>query len=177
MRIKALCVICALIFAGCATQAQSQSSAVSTQSLSRLLLNQGYMPVPLRRVGNGLDTVTLSINGAAGTFLLDTGASNSVIDSRLLPKFRIAPQNLRRSDTAIGAGGDVTLSSYSITGLTFNRKNYPLREISTADISSIISAFQRDTGIKLDGIIGQDVMISFDGVIDTKSRTLFLRQR
>lgn len=177
MRLKTLCLVCTLAFAGCATQAQSQSSAASSQSLSRLLLAQGYMPVPLRRVGNGLDTVTMRVNGSAGTFLLDTGASNSVIDSRLLPKFNISPQSLRSSDRAIGAGGDVRISSYTISGLSFNRQNFPLREISAADISSVIFAFQRDTGIKLDGIIGQDVMISFDGVIDTKSRTLFLRQR
>ncbi len=177
-RLKALIFIGALAFTGCATQAQSPlPRSNAAQDLDSLLRAQGYTAISLRRVGNGLDTVSMRVNGAMGTFLLDTGASNSVIDQRALSQFRISRSSLLRSDTAIGAGGDVTLSSYAISGLTINGRDFGLKQISAADLSSVISAFGRDTGIRLDGIIGQDVMIGFDGVIDTKSRTLFLRQR
>ena len=176
--LKALLLIGTLVFAGCATPAQSQQPrSAASQDLASLLRAQGYTPIALRRVGNGLDTVSMRVNGAMGTFLLDTGASNSVIDKRALPQFKIASQNLLRSETAIGAGGDVTLSSYAISGLSINGRNFALKQISAADLSPVIFALARDTRIRLDGIIGQDVMIAFDGVIDTKSRTLFLRER
>lgn len=141
-----------------------------------MLRAQGYIAIPLRRIGAGLDTVRLGINGTQGTFLLDTGASNSVIDTRAVPKFKITSGDLLGSDVAIGAGGDIRLSSYRVSGLMLQSQNFPFAYISATDLSNVVSAFARDTGIKLDGIIGQDVMIAFDAVIDTQNRTLYLRR-
>lgn len=175
-------LICAAALASCAnTSANTSSSrsapkaAVSAQEIGPILQAQGYIAVPMRRVGAGLDTVKLGINGVQGTFLLDTGASNSVIDTRVVPKFRISVLDLRGSDTAIGAGGEVRLSAYKVSGLTLQGQKFPFSIISATDLSNVVSTFARDTGIQLDGIIGQDVMIAFDGVIDIKNRTLYLR--
>lgn len=151
-------------------------TSTSAGSIGALLGAQGYLAVPLRRIGAGLDTFTLGMNGAQGIFLLDTGASHSVINQRAAPKFKLTSRDLRGSEIAIGAGGDVALSSYRISGLTVQGQNFPFTDISATDLTHVVNAFSRDTGITLDGIIGQDVLVAFDGVIDTKNRTLYLRR-
>ena len=177
----AVAAIAAFALAGCASANTHDNAATSqgpayTQNIESVLRAQGYIAVPLRRIGTGLDTVKLGINGAQGTFLLDTGASNSVIDTRAVPKFKITSGDLLGSDVAIGAGGEVRLSSYRVSGLTLQGQSFPFSYISATDLSNVVSAFARDTGIRLDGIIGQDVMIAFDAVIDTQNRTLYLRR-
>ena len=176
----ALASLVAFALASCANTAavnapQAQTSALS-QDIGSVLRAQGFIAVPLRRVGAGLDTLKLDINGAKGTFLLDTGASNSVIDKRAVSRFNISPLDLRGSEIAIGAGGQVSLASYKITGLTLQNRTFPFRRISATDLSHVINTFAKDTSITLDGIIGQDVMIAYDGVIDTENRTLYLRR-
>lgn len=182
MRAASFGIICALAFGGCATANTAPdnraygASSNYAQNIGDILNAQGYAAIPLRRVSSGLDTLRVRVNGSQGTFLLDTGASNSVIDTRALPRFKITSRDLRRSDMAIGAGGEVRLSSYVISGFSVQGQTFPLPEVSATDLSPVITGFARDTGIRLDGIIGQDVMIAFDGVVDTKNRTLFLRR-
>ena len=108
----------------------SPKAAAYAQNIGSLLRSEGYIAVPLRRIGSGLDTVKLGINGAQGTFLLDTGASNSVIDTRAVPKFKISSRDLRGSDVAIGAGGEVRLSSYRVSGLTLQGQAFPFNYIT-----------------------------------------------
>lgn len=178
--LHALTAIAAFALASCANTAavsapQTQTSALS-QDIGSVLRAQGFIAVPLRRVGAGLDTLKLDINGVKGTFLLDTGASNSVIDKRAVTRFNISPLDLRGSEVAIGAGGEVSLSSYKITGLTLQNQTFPFSRISATDLSHVVNTFAKDTSITLHGIIGQDVMIAFDAVIDTEKRTLYLRR-
>ena len=180
-RLATCFILGALSFIGpalgsCATAQSAIPPAYSAQDIGEILTANGYTAIALQRIPSGLDIVTLQINGVEGRFLLDTGASNSVINSRALSRFKISSGDILNSDSAIGFGGEIAISSYKISGLTINGRNFPLPQISATDLTPAISALASTSGIRLDGVIGQDVMIRFDGVIDTKNRTLFLRR-
>ena len=124
---------------------------------------------------SGLDIVTGSLNGRPITLLLDTGASNTVIDSAGLRRWGLDPKTSVFTETAFGAGGKVQLFTHAISGLEFNRQKFALPRINATDLSEIIQALSQDFGVKIDGVLGQDFMITHDAVIDVPRRSLFLR--
>jgi predicted aspartyl protease len=160
---------------GCASQPAAQSAAVP-QSLERTLESQGYIALPLRRLRIGVETVSLRINGKTGLFVLDTGASLTIIDRSRLGKFNIAQNAPLSSTNAIGAGGSVVVSSYPVRSIGFGSNEFDIKRISSADMSAVNASFTKDTGLSVDGVLGHDVLSHFGAVIDLGQGRLFLRR-
>ena len=58
-------------------------------SLRRHLLKKNYVRIPLKSVGTGHLKFDARINGVAGEFILDTGASNTCIGFEDLERFKL----------------------------------------------------------------------------------------
>ena len=177
-----LCLVLAANLSACAAQSQSVNNGVNTSAvyamdIGEFLAAKGYHPIRLRRAASGLDFVSLKLNGTRGLFLLDTGASNSVLHNALLTRYGISANSGIASETAIGAGGEVRLSAHVISGLELGGHTFALPQISATDLSVIISALSREQGVRIDGIIGQDLLILHGGVVDVAGERLFLRKR
>jgi predicted aspartyl protease len=113
-------------------------------SISPITYSQGlnYVPLP---------TISVGVNGKTGMFLIDTGSSQSVIDSSFAHQLGLNP-----------------------TGKAIVRKNYAIEELSTVlaehlqlgnnglsahnFLESDLSAMSRALSVSLAGILGADVL-------------------
>lgn len=145
--------------------------------LQPVLVEQGYSVIKLGKLSTGHEVAQVSINGIEGRFVLDSGASVTILDSRWLETFAVAPPEESSASSGAGAGGtfsvgSVKVSSFAIAGVTI-----PTGSIFTADVQSALGALERITGQPVHGIIGQDLLTRHRGIIDVGQQTLFLDLR
>ena len=103
---------------------------------------------------NGLIFVDVQVNGAAGVFLLDTGAAASVFDPRFA---EAAGVRLGRPRQIEGRGGDVAARQGQAVQLALTGGAQARIEPVVADLSEASSAM----GVTLAGILGEDFLQGF----------------
>lgn len=94
--------------------------------------------------------VEAKINGDAACFLVDTGASVGMIDYDQRNDYDLKVGR-KYSGTIIGAGGRMKNVRHCDTFVELKGKTIP--QFLFADISSIVESIERETGIKILGII------------------------
>jgi hypothetical protein len=118
--------------------------------------------------------IKAKINGIAGTFILDTGASGSCIGFNVIDKFKLNPQNSEFKAAGAGATDMLTqiaknnviqLGKWKITDLN----------ITLFDLVHVNEALTSHKSKAIDGIIGADILIKGNGIIDYKLKQLFLQ--
>lgn len=144
------------------------------QNLAGYLGQHGYVPIQMTKLSTGHETVTVTINGVEGQFVVDSGAGGTVIHSARLGKFSLqAPEG--DGEVSSGAGGQTTvhrlpIQSFAIAGVTLD-----VEEVRTLDLTSVVDRLKSIAGADIDGVVGQDVLTRFSGVLDVGNQTLFLR--
>lgn len=120
--------------------------------------------------------LSVKTNGKRNVFILDTGASGSVVDlnyytKNLDAKHKTINQEVRglhstQSQTHVGK-----LKTLEIGTLQF--KNV---QVSCIDLSHVNQAYKmRDLKLKVNGIIGSDLLMQMGAVIDYKTQLLWVR--
>lgn len=147
----------------------------ATQDLEAYLGQHGYSRVALSKLTSGHETLRVTINGVEGVFVLDSGAGASVVDNASLVKFALAPST-DQAEMATGAGGEIAVVRYPVQSLSVGDVALDLAEVRGMDLSGVVNALKSATGAEIDGVIGQDVLTRFSGVIDVRAQALFLRK-
>ncbi len=116
------------------------------------------------------------INGKPALMIIDTGASNCVLDLARAVKFELLHDPFFISDSAIGIGSgqlSVTLSRSKYFALgTFRIELFPFVLL---DLATINATFAKAGCEPVDGIIGTDLLLAANAVIDYKSATITFR--
>lgn len=116
------------------------------------------------------------INGKPALMIIDTGASNCVLDAERARQFGLEHDTFLRSDSAIGIGSaslSATLSRCQSFGLgEFRMEKFPFVLL---DLGTINETFGKAGCGPVDGIIGTDLLLAANSVIDYKSATILLR--
>ncbi len=119
------------------------------------------MPLELARPDRPVILVRVVLNGdRTGQFILDTGASQSVISPDLAG--RLGMKNMH-TDTIIGAGGAVPSRAAALKSLRIG--NSLLDEVAVI-VADIFSPLNEAVGARIDGIIGYNVLAKFRLIID-----------
>lgn len=136
----------------------------------------GFTAVPLKELVTGHHLVEATINGHAGTFVLDTGANASVVDAAAADRFALAPAlGGLVPAVGIGVGGAQKAGVSRIDGLTVGGVDIRQRRMMTADLSQVVRLLgPLSGGTAISGIIGQDVMKEHRAVIDVARPILYL---
>jgi predicted aspartyl protease len=115
------------------------------------------------------------INGRKARFLIDTGASRSVVDKFRLSRFyKDQNPDLNKTEKlSAGLGtnsmeSNTTVLSLLSLGRLINR-NY---HIVVLDLSHVNESYKLLGIKKIDGVIGGDILQSFNAVIDYNKQTL-----
>jgi len=145
-------------------------------SVDQAMCLLGFAAVPLKELMTGHHLVDATINGVTGTFVLDTGANASVVNTGVAPQFALKPA-LGGLVPAIGIGtggpqkaGFSTIDSLSIGGIAIRQQR-----LMTADLSQVVQLLgPLAGGTQISGIIGQDVMKEHRAVIDVAKPILYL---
>lgn len=149
--------------------------AVAGSELEGYFAARGYTTLPLRRdLGNHLE-VAARINGHPGRFLLDTGAQISVVHRGSLRRFGLtAVKTSVRVYGAVGGPGEQIQAALAANVQVGPCAASPFL-LGVSDLSTLNDGRQRGGAGNFDGIIGADLLQSFDFVIDCGSPQLFVR--
>lgn len=90
------------------------------------------------------------VNGKAANFLIDTGASVGLIDDTQVKRYGLLVGK-RFSGTLVGAGGEMCNIKHCNTFVEVGGKSIP--QFLIADIEGVVKSIERETGIKILGII------------------------
>lgn len=149
--------------------------AAGASDFTDQLLARGYARIPVRWLPTGHLVVLAEINGVEGRFLLDTGAAHTVLNRASVARFGLVPCACPSvAATAVGAGGATDLSAWSVERFELGGVRARIDHLRAADLSAVVAAIGAATRVRIDGIIGQDVLVERQGMIDLASGRLFL---
>ncbi|MFL5489575.1 MAG: aspartyl protease family protein [Gemmatimonadaceae bacterium] len=130
--------------------------------------------LPLRHNSVGHLVLTGEIEGKSVNLLLDTGASNTILDVEWCRSQRIALVDTGRRG---GGAGGVQLPIYALGAEQLSIGGAALRSHSVlaVDMSHINYGLTFNGADPAEGVLGSDVLAAHDAVIDYRTQSLFLR--
>lgn len=133
----------------------------------------GFTAVPLREVRTGHHLVEAQVNGRTGRFILDTGANASVVDREFAAELGLTGPSTGFGG-AIGVGGGGQARQVGIGSMTI--EGMPIRQsrLVVAELGQILDMLNRVAGVKVYGILGQDVLNEHRAIIDVARPMLYL---
>lgn len=117
--------------------------------------------------------ITAKVNGVKGRFILDTGASNSCIGFDCITKFQLETRHTQTKAAGAGAVGMPTEQSLSNVLQIGRWKNNNFSFV-VFDLTHINTALTQYKVKPVDGIIGADVLLTGNAIIDYTNKYLFL---
>lgn len=142
--------------------------------LKSLLTKQGYKRITFTLSSTQHLLIKGKINGIEGKFILDTGASNSCVGFEAIDRFTLYAKD---SDTrAAGAGGTGMITQTSLSNyLQLGRWKHKDFGLVIFDMTHVNDALRQYKAKPVHGIIGADVLIKGEAIIDYKNFCLYLK--
>ena len=119
--------------------------------------------------------INAKINGEKGSFILDTGASNSCVGFDVVEQFKLYAIDSMTLAAGAGATDMITKVSHD-NELTLGRWKTNGFEIVIFDLTHVNTALKQHKSKPVDGIIGADILIKGDAIIDYSTQTLYLKK-
>lgn len=118
--------------------------------------------------------VKAKINGVVGDFIIDTGASNSCIDFSHIDYFKITPEHSTTKASGAGANGMHTQVSFHnhLQMSHWHNKSFGLVILDLTHVNVALVEYKVKT---VHGIIGSDVLLHGNAVIDYKEQILYIQ--
>lgn len=145
------------------------------KKLQELLLKENYKKIKFKLTKTQHLTIKAEINGVKGEFILDTGASNSCVGFESIEQFKLKANNSKTKAAGAGATGMMTqlASKNHLKMGTWKCDNFSL---VIFDLSHVNEALSQHKAKEVHGIIGADVLLQGDAVIDYSSKYLYLKK-
>jgi predicted aspartyl protease len=143
--------------------------------LANLLTAEGYLAVGLARSNSGLLEVSVRVDGAPATLLLDTGAIGTCFDQATAQRLELCTRQTEDRASGLGAG-DQPVSSVAMKAFCIGPCPLPAIEAMMVDFSHVNKARQKRADKPIDGVLGSDILAARAAVLDYSSLTLYLRQ-
>lgn len=143
------------------------------QDLKDFLIQQGYVRVKLKKTITNHFEIKAKINGAKGSFILDTGASKSCVGTEDIAFFNLMSEESEHKasgagpseiDTLISSKNEINLGKFKIKKLS----------LILIDLSHINKALEKQEANPVKGIIGADILIKGKAIIDYNKKYLYL---
>ena len=150
----------------------------TTENISQFLTSIGYIAVSLRQNVPGQLLINAKINDVEGVYILDSGAGQTVVDTKQLDTLKL---KLSYDETALTGGG---VGAHSIENIpSYNNKleinNFKIDNLAVA-VMSLETAWESLARVgaheELFGIIGVDILKTGDAIVDFSTMTLYLKQ-
>lgn len=176
-RLSALFV---LVLAGCVTPPPSASTnadagAVQIQELSEFMSRNGYAGIEMARLPTGHFSVVGSADEVSLSMIIDTGASHTLIDTGRADRFEMATEEAGGRATGVGSSGQPTergrLDNVAIGALRLDTLRVTVLDLS--NVNRVLRSMGNDP---VDGIIGADVLMAQQAVIDYGSLRLYVKE-
>jgi hypothetical protein len=144
--------------------------------LEQFLQRQGYVKILLHKCITGHFVLSVLLNGVKGHFLLDPGASHSVIDEPKKEKFLLHTEPSK--DKGAGLGGQAeTAISFGNNLFVGDRFCLPSQTLYVMSLAHVNAALQRHGVDEIEGIIGADILTRHAAVLEYVDNTLYLKEQ
>lgn len=174
---RVLCVAAALI--GCSTTTPVRSReiperATPSSAISSLLRERGYVGIPTTRLRSGHYQALAQVGNQRLSLIIDSGASTSVLDNASALRLRLPLRRTRTRISGLGAPAQAALSG-RLDNVRLGALRLDSLPVMVLDLSHVNQSL-RDEGIELaDGVIGADLLVEREAVLDFVSGVLYLR--
>ena len=141
--------------------------------LKKFLTKKGYHSIQLQTIPSGHHIIYAKLNKKKGTFILDTGASNTCVDASQTQYFKMKTKETEHKATGAGSDEiDIDLSKKNTIKIgDWKMKKMQIVVMDLGHINEALSMF----GIQIDGIVGSDVLHEGKGIIQYEKELLFLK--
>ena len=142
-------------------------------TLNKFLKSKGYSSVKLIFLVTKHYLIEAKVNGIDGTFILDTGASNSCICTSLEDKFKVISNESK--EKASSANSEMTNTKISKSNIIQIGKWEDKINLISFDMNHINNALSQKKVSPIDGILGADILKKSNSILDYKSNKLFMK--
>ena len=142
-------------------------------TLNKFLKSKGYSSVKLIFLVTKHYLIEAKVNGIDGTFILDTGASNSCICTSLEDKFKVISKESK--EKASSANSEMTNTKISKRNTIQIGKWEDKINLISFDMNHINNALSQKKVSPIDGILGADILKKSNSILDYKSNKLFMK--
>ena len=142
-------------------------------TLNKFLKSEGYSSVKLIFLVTKHYLIEAKVNGIDGTFILDTGASNSCICTSLEDKFKVISKDSK--EKASSANSEMTNTKISKSNIIQIGKWEDKINLISFDMNHINNALSQKKISPIYGILGADILKKSNSILDYKSNKLFLK--
>src|SRR5690606_1241279 len=154
---------------------QNAPNKNTMNSIKNILERKKYIKIPLILTATNHFELTAKLNGIAGRFILDTGASNTCVGMDKIEFFNLISKDSEIRAAGAGATNMLTqISSKNKIGIgNWNRKKI---KIVLFDLSHVNEALTSHNALPVDGIIGADLLKKGKAIIDYDKKCVYLKQ-
>lgn len=133
--------------------------------------------VPLETDGYHL-LVQVKVNAKNALMVLDTGASSTVFDTKRIRTF-IGNKKIKKDEKLATGLGTNSMQSHRVVVTKMKIGSKILNEIPVIliDLSNVNKAYRQMGHKQIDGIIGCDILVRFNAVIDVGNKKLQLKEK
>lgn len=145
------------------------------KKLQQLLKKENYKRIKFKLSATRHLTIKASINGVQGRFILDTGASSSCVGFESVELFKLKASASKIKAAGAGATGMVTqlAADNKLKMGTWKHADFHL---VIFDLSHVNEALRQHKTKEVHGIIGADVLLEGNAIIDYSCKYLYLKK-
>jgi predicted aspartyl protease len=144
------------------------------KNLQDFLKGKKYKKIKFKVLKTQHLLISAKINNIKGTFILDTGASNSCVGFEEITKFGLFAENSETKAAGAGATGMLTQLSQK-NKLQIGRWKSEALNLVVFDMSHVNEALTSYKTKPVNGIIGADILLESKAVIDYANFCLYLK--
>jgi len=134
-------------------------------TLNQFLRSRDYTRVRLLTLPTNHYVVIATLNGTAGRFILDTGASTTCVSTELATHFHLNPKPSEEKASSASANElDTEVAHHN--KLVIGSWSSKRRSVVLFDMQAVNHALQKHDIEAVDGIIGADILQSVNAIID-----------
>ena len=145
-------------------------------SLKKFLQKKNYIKVPLTLTATNHFKVTATLNKVTGSFILDTGASNTCVGFDKIDHFKLTTKDSEIKAAGAGAKNLKTLISTKNKMELLSWKMTKLKLV-LFDLQHVNDALIAHNTLPVDGIIGADLLKASKAIIDYNKKCIYLKNK
>lgn len=156
-------LIATYIFSSCSASEYSSTAAE-------------YHVIPFRTIGEKIPVIRASLNEKCAWFIVDTGASVTLLNATEASHFGFSMRNARGEMLELtGFTDKLTLSATSFCRLTIGNLKIGPTKYRSHEMSALFTTIESREKMRIAGILGSDILAKYGMNINYESKTLSYR--
>lgn len=143
--------------------------------IKRILKKNKYIKIKLKRIATNHLELKAKINGIKGSFILDTGASNSCVGIDKIAYFNL---DAKESETKAAGAGAIDMETQQSENNLLKIGDWKTKKCHLVlfDLTHVNTALTQHNAKEVHGIIGADILRKGNAFIDYNKKTLYLKK-